>query len=123
MNEEKYARNGACSCGRNAPEGVFRTSWRSRDNTPCRCSEAEEAICPDCAIDKARTCTSCQREAKTCNNCSTGIDEECLLQDRSLAMVYAASQKFEGVYEPRKALNRGTAFCGLDKPFYGDRRD
>lgn len=35
----------------------------------------------------------------------------------SIAMVYSPKQCFENLYEPMKALSRGTLFADLDKPF------
>ena len=37
----------------------------------------------------------------------------------SLAMVYSPTQVFRDLYEPCKALARGTLFAELDKPFQG----
>ncbi len=41
------------------------------------------------------------------------------IQPSSLAMVYAPMQTFVKIYEPTKALSRGTLFAELDKPFTG----
>ena len=41
--------------------------------------------------------------------------------DPALAIAYVRWQEFGDVYEPEKALNRGTIFPELDKPFYGRR--
>lgn len=40
----------------------------------------------------------------------------------SLAMMYVPYQRFENLYEPEKALSRGTLFADLDMPFYGGKR-
>lgn len=40
----------------------------------------------------------------------------------SLAMVYAPTQAFRLLYDPAKALCRGTLFAELDKPFRGGGR-
>lgn len=40
----------------------------------------------------------------------------------SLAMMYVPYQRFENLYEPEKALERGTLFADLDMPFYGSKR-
>ncbi len=40
----------------------------------------------------------------------------------SLAMMYVPFQRFENLYEPEKALERGTLFADLDLPFYGGKR-
>ena len=39
----------------------------------------------------------------------------------SLAMVYSPCQKWQQIYDPVKALSRGTQFAELDKPFAGGR--
>ena len=39
----------------------------------------------------------------------------------SLAMAYVPFQRFENLYEPDKALSRGTLFACLDMPFHGGR--
>lgn len=41
--------------------------------------------------------------------------------DPALAIAYVRWQELCDVYEPEKALNRGTIFPELDKPFYGRR--
>jgi hypothetical protein len=38
--------------------------------------------------------------------------------DKSLAMVYAVKQPWQGIYDPEIALINGTIFEGLNKPFY-----
>lgn len=40
----------------------------------------------------------------------------------SLAMMYVPFQRFENLYEPEKALERGTLFADLDMPFYGAKK-
>ena len=40
----------------------------------------------------------------------------------SLAMVFSPKQPFTDLYEPMKALSRGTLFAALDKPFMPCRR-
>jgi len=40
----------------------------------------------------------------------------------SLAMMYVPFQRFQNLYEPDKALTRGTLFADLDLPFYGTRK-
>lgn len=41
------------------------------------------------------------------------------IQDYALAMAYVPWQHFEHVYEPDRALEVGTIFPELNKPFYG----
>lgn len=40
--------------------------------------------------------------------------------DYKLAMVYSPVQRFQNLYERTQALNRGTIFRELDKPFTGE---
>ena len=122
MNELRNTRGSSCPCG-NAPQGAFRTSWRRSDaDLSCRACRIRESQTRT-QRESGENCTACRIDTTpVCNDCSEGISEENLLREKSLAMVYAPSQKFEGVCEPQKALLRGTAFHGLDTPFYGDRR-
>ena len=52
------------------------------------------------------------------NDCSRGRD---MLYGVPLAMGYVPWQNFECTYEPAQALQAGTIFPELDKPFYGRR--
>ena len=48
--------------------------------------------------------------------------ENCTLftvQPVSLAMAYVPLQSWRNIYEPAAALERGTLFAELDKPFLG----
>lgn len=45
---------------------------------------------------------------------------ECDTLDYSLAMVYSPAQEFVCIYDAETALNRGTVFKELDKPFEGE---
>lgn len=40
----------------------------------------------------------------------------------SLGMMYVPFQRFENLYDPEKALTRGTLFADLDFPFYGSKK-
>ncbi len=40
-------------------------------------------------------------------------------QPLALAMVYVLMQRWQNIYEPDLALERGTIFAELDKPFLG----
>ena len=42
------------------------------------------------------------------------------LDDLPLAMSYVPMQKWEDLYAPAVALERGTLFCKLDLPFIGE---
>lgn len=50
-----------------------------------------------------------------------GTFDQCLT-GMSLAMVYSPCQEFTGLYAADEALERGTIFMELEKPFYGARR-
>ena len=52
------------------------------------------------------------------DDCSRGRD---MLYGVPLAMGYVPWQNFECTYEPAQALQAGTIFPELDKPFYGRR--
>ena len=52
------------------------------------------------------------------DDCNRGRD---MLYGVPLAMGYVPWQNFECTYEPAQALQAGTIFPELDKPFYGRR--
>ena len=60
--------------------------------------------------------------AGTCGEKDTCACPADPLAGRPLAMVYAPSQAFEGLFEPEEGLARGTIFAALDMPFEGDGR-
>ena len=61
----------------------------------------------------------CERNHGRCDDdCSRGRD---MLYGVPLAMGYVPWQNFECTYEPAQALQIGTIFPELDKPFYGRR--
>lgn len=70
--------------------------------------------------DACDTCDiGCDRNRKSCDDdCSRGRD---MLYGVPLAMGYVPWQNFECTYEPAQALQVGTIFPELDKPFYGRR--
>ncbi len=45
--------------------------------------------------------------------------EELSSQPIALAMAYVPMQRWQNIYEPDLALERGTIFSELDKPFLG----
>lgn len=51
--------------------------------------------------------------------CGMGSGSKNGLIDKPLGSVYAPIQVFEGLYEPKKAISRGTIFAALDLPFEG----
>lgn len=68
-----------------------------------------------------RECDACDntRNIQHCDDdCSRGRDT---LYGMPLGMGYVPWQNFECTYEPAQALQAGTIFPELDKPFYGRR--
>lgn len=53
------------------------------------------------------------------NNCGNEMENNCA--DQVLAMAYVPMQRLDTVYEPDVALDRGTLFPALDKPWMGGR--
>ena len=51
--------------------------------------------------------------------CSLKDGRAALPEDPALAMAYIPYQSWGEVYEPERALDAGTLFPDLDKPFYG----
>lgn len=45
--------------------------------------------------------------------------KECCMQEQQVAMAYIPWQTFTKAYEPQRALQVGTIFPELDKPFTG----
>lgn len=54
-----------------------------------------------------------------CINSKTNTTDCC---NMVLAIAYVAEQEWEDIYDPCKALARGTIFVALDKPFKGGCR-
>ena len=55
--------------------------------------------------------------ADRCCSCPVPNAIPALPADAAVAMAYVPFQTDNGVYEPQKALQRGTVFPVLDKPF------
>lgn len=53
-----------------------------------------------------------------------GADMECIdaRHDMTLGISYVPWQRWDDIYEPCRALSRGTIFAQLDKPFKGGCR-
>ncbi|MBQ3077337.1 MAG: spore coat associated protein CotJA [Clostridia bacterium] len=56
------------------------------------------------------------------NSAGTGAEQNArvCLADVALAMVYSPEQTWNATYEPALALERGTLFPELDKPWLGE---
>jgi len=85
---------------------------------PCSCMRAQN--------ERGERGSSCpivaERTAPACNdgdNAGAYIQARGSAHSTSLAMVYSPVQRFEHIYEPEKALSRGTLFEALDLPFVG----
>ena len=77
---------------------------------------------PTCGI-KCPQMTPYQNSARPSAPCHENPVEACdslpSITPSSLAMVWSPLQSFQKIYEPAKALSRGTLFAELDKPFSG----
>lgn len=52
------------------------------------------------------------------NHCEES--EDLLCEKMVIGMAYVPMQKWENLMEPEEALERGTQFRDLDKPFFGE---
>ena len=52
-------------------------------------------------------------------NCCRFFGGGCVVDELPLALAYVPMQRWEKLYEPAAALERGTLFCKLDLPFVG----
>lgn len=48
------------------------------------------------------------------------VSEDLLCKKMVIGMAYVPMQKWENLMEPEEALERGTQFRDLDKPFFGE---
>ena len=60
-----------------------------------------------------------QSEMRSAPRCSPPDYDESLCGPLPLAMAYVPMQQFEETYEPEQALDNGTLFPALNKPFLG----
>ena len=61
-------------------------------------------------VEAEKPCTSCQNGSRTAFPAETPV-----------GMAYVPFQQWKNVYEASVALERGTIFEDLDKPFLGER--
>ena len=95
-------------------ENCNRTSARECgcNNTPSRSMPARSM--PSCSARSMPTCsTPAHSMSPSCNRKNDP------LANMPVAMAYVPWQFFQDVYEPDKALQYGTIFPELNKPFYG----
>ena len=78
--------------------------------------QRNDRFCPTCTTRKPLVQPSvAQNDDMSSNN---GCDKiNTVLNPTMIAMVYAPKQEFHNLYDPMKALLRGTLFADLDKPF------
>lgn len=77
---------------------------------------------PTCGVNRAQNMRQQQPNAHTAHTAPTPrecCEEHEHIHPTSLAMVWSPVQSFQKIYEPSKALMRGTLFAELDKPFSG----
>lgn len=56
-----------------------------------------------------------------CTNCRRDSSMSAFPAETPIGMAYVPYQKWKNVYEANVALERGTIFEDLDKPFLGER--
>ena len=74
---------------------------------------------PTCGVNRTQTVHPQQPNVRTMpapQECSPNYPH---IEPTSLAIVYAPVQAFVKIYDPQKALVRGTLFAELDRPFTG----
>ena len=71
---------------------------------------------PNCNCDMNESCINPRMNNPCDDDCNRGRD---MLYGVPLTMAYVPWQNFECTYEPAQALQIGTIFPELDKPFYG----
>lgn len=84
------------------------------------------ASCEDNAIAVCESCDSCDSRERAhyhehiCHDgCGSSVGSKNGLVGKPLGSVYAPLQEFHELYEPQKAISRGTIFAELDLPFEG----
>ena len=60
-------------------------------------------------------------ETTGCSNCAKNSSMSAFPAETPIGMAYVPYQKWKNIYEANVALERGTIFEDLDKPFLGER--
>jgi len=74
---------------------------------------------PTCGVNRANNMPQKQQATRTASAPTACREDYPHIHPTSLAMAYSPTQAFVKLYEPSKALTRGTLFAELDKPFTG----
>lgn len=74
---------------------------------------------PTCGVNRVQNTRPQQQPVHTAPAQHECCEDYPHIHPTSLAMVYSPTQAFVKLYEPSKALTRGTLFAELDKPFTG----
>lgn len=81
--------------------------------------QRNDRFCPTCRTVRGQGYSSYTPPQSSClekrETCRTPINT--VENPTSIAMVFSPKQCFKNLYEPMKALSRGTLFADLDKPF------
>jgi hypothetical protein len=88
------------------------------------CGAHDDAIAACESCDSRNSCDSCERiphrrESVCHDGCGSSVGSKNGLVGKPLGSVYAPLQDFGDLYEPQKAIERGTLFAELDLPFEG----
>lgn len=77
----------------------------------------------DVEVDSVKACvTECTGTCSASDSCPLNKCDFSCVNDFPLAMAYIPMQRFENLYSSDEALNAGTLFKDLDKPFCGGLR-
>ena len=80
--------------------------------------QRNDRFCPTCRTVRGQgyasgmTRQGCTEKQEGCRTPINTVENP-----TSIAMVFSPKQAFRDLYEPMKALSRGTLFAELDKPF------
>lgn len=98
----------------------------TRANSRCAGARAEQTNCRIGEIkgsygETLNRAGARGERSEACEGCGMRINSRYGLTDRPAGSVYAPLQDFDGIYEPDKALARGTLFSSLDLPLAASR--
>lgn len=104
-----------CNCGGDELESLIFGSERGRLQSSHGCSR--------CGMSEAGAYKARSERRNSCGCSDNSTNNDCSLPtlgaDTPLAAVYAPDHAFDDIYEIDEAIEHGTLFVGLYKPFMG----
>lgn len=108
------------------PNYRYHTQESDRRNCCCGHSQnmAQRSSCPQSSQHPSCSCSSSvtpapsESKPASTTSCAVGYKTDSL-KDLAIAMAYVPWQTWRNIYDPEKALCRGTLFQDLDQPFCG----